>query len=130
MTDTAAPGTYVPGVCNIGPAEIARRRDLGLAGAGIAAVVLAAAVLTGAPKPLRALVVPPAAAAASGLLQARLHFCSGFGMRGVFNMGATGHQDTVEEAAFRRADRRRAVAILSGAAGAGAGVGALAMLLP
>ena len=127
-TDNA--GTYIPGVCNIGPAEIRRRRDLGLTGGAIAAVTLAALLATRAPTPLRALVVLPAAAGATGLLQAKLHFCSGFALNGVFNMGAAGSTDSVDDAAYRRADRQKAISILAGSAGIGAGVGALALLLP
>jgi hypothetical protein len=38
-----------------------------------------------------------------------MHFCAGFGMRGVFNFGPTvGKTDTVSQAEFRAKDRRKA----------------------
>lgn len=121
---------YIPGVCNIGPAEIRRRRASGIGGAVIAAGVLAATLATGAPKPLRLLVVLPAAAGASGFIQAATHFCAGFGMRGVFNFGDTGSTDTVDQAEFRREDQRTAQQILGASLAIGAGVGGAALLLP
>lgn len=121
---------YVPGVCNIGPAEIQRRRNAGIAGAVGAAVVLAATLATGAPKPFRLLTILPASVAASGFLQARMHFCAGFGMRGVFNFGETGTTDTIEQAEFRSEDQRTARTLLGGAAAIGVAVGGATLLLP
>jgi hypothetical protein len=126
MTNAA----YIPGVCNIGPAEIRRRRTSGYGAAVVTAGVLAATVLTGAPKPLRLLAVLPAAGAASGFIQAATHFCAGFGMRGVFNFGGTGSTDTVEQAEFRAEDQARARTILAQSLAIGAGVGGAALLLP
>jgi len=122
--------TYIPGVCNIGPAEIRRRRTSGIGGAVATAAVVAATVLTGAPKPVRLLAVLPAAAAASGFIQAATHFCAGFGMRGVFNFGDTGSTDTVEQAEFRAEDQAKAKRILAASLAIGAGVGGATLLLP
>ena len=122
--------TYIPGVCNIGPAEIRRRRTSGIGGAVVTAGVLAATVLTGGPKPLRLLAILPAAAAASGFIQAATHFCAGFGMRGVFNFGDTGGTDTIEQAEFRAEDQARAKRILAQSLAIGAGLGGAALLLP
>lgn len=125
MTDAS-----VPGVCNIGPAEIRRRRTSGIAASAVTVAVLGATLLTGAPKPLRLLVALPAAGAATGFIQAATHFCAGFGMKGVFNLGETGTVDTVEQAEFRREDQRTAKRILAASAAIGAGVGGAALLLP
>jgi hypothetical protein len=121
---------YIPGVCNIGPAEIRRRRASGIGGAVVTAGVLAATLLTGTPKPVRLLAILPAAGAASGFIQAATHFCAGFGMRGVFNFGNTGSTDTVEQAEFRAEDQARARTILVQSLAVGAGVGGVALLLP
>lgn len=121
---------YIPGVCNIGPAEIRRRRTTGVAGAGAAAALLGGLLVARAPKPLRLLVALPAAGAATGFLQARLHFCAGFGLRGVFNFGDLGAGDTIEQAEFRREDRRRAQQILAASGAAGVGIAAATLLLP
>lgn len=128
--DRRVTDTYVPGVCNIGPAEIRRRRATGIAGSGAAVAVLAAALATGAPRPLRAVVAVPAAAGASGFLQAAAHFCFGFGMRGVFNLGALGGAESIEDREARREDRARALALLRASAAIGAAAAAFALALP
>lgn len=121
---------YVPGVCNIGPAEVAKRRDGGVAGLAAGVAVVAAAVGFGLPKPVRLLAAVPLAGGVSGILQARAHFCSGFGLRGLVNFGAPGGGTSVEDVADREADRRKALQILGAAGVAGAGLAGLALLLP
>src|SRR6476659_232900 len=88
-------GDYQPGVCNIGPAEIARRRRSGHVGAIASVVLLAVLMAFDVPPLARLLVALPAAIAASGYLQAHFHFGAGFGARGVFNFGPLGSTDTV-----------------------------------
>ena len=121
---------YRAGACNIGPAEIARRRMLGHVGA--AATVLLGAVLIGldAPSWLRALLFLPAAVGSAGYIQAATRFCADYGWRGVFNFGEAGHDRaaSVEDAAARRADRRKA--LLIGAGSAGVGILAVLVSLP
>jgi len=100
---------YVPGVCNIGPAEIARRQRSGWVGAGATIVLWAAFWLLHVPAPWRLLLFFPAALAATGFLQAAMHFCAAFGMRGVFNFGPNiGKTDSVEQAEFRQKDQQKA----------------------
>ena len=122
--------SYIPGVCNIGPAEIRRRRTSGIVGGVVAAGLLAATLATGAPRPVRLLVALPAAGAASGFLQAATHFCAGFGLRGVFNFEATGRVETIEQAEFLAEDRRKALRILGASAAIGVGVGVAALAVP
>jgi len=107
LTDTAGTG-YRPGTCNIGPAEVARRRLAGHVALGATVVVFVALAVIGAPPLVRLLVGLPAAAAASGYLQAWLKFCAGFGSVGVFNFGTLGQTQQVEDAEARRRDRRKA----------------------
>ena len=126
---TAAPG-YQPGVCNIGPVEIARRRRAGHVGLGAAVVLLVALVAIGAPPGSRLLVALPAAAAASGYLQARFRFCAGFGSRGVYNFGELGQTVQVEDAEARRRDRARATQIGLASVAIGVAVGLAAVGLP
>ena len=102
---------YQPGVCNIGPAEIARRRRAGHVGLLVAIVVLAAVVAIGAPPLARLIVGLPVAAAASGYLQAWLKFCAGFGSRGLFNFGSLGETQQVPGPEARARDRARATQI-------------------
>jgi hypothetical protein len=104
---------YVPGVCNIGPAERAKRRQSGIIAALIAIVLLVVLIAIGAPRGWRLLLILPASAAASGFLQDRLHFCAGFGMKGLYNViNSAGITNNVTSEEFRRKDKRRAKQIL------------------
>jgi hypothetical protein len=130
---TAAPsprGMYRPGACNIGPAEIARRRRAGHVGVLAGAALLAVLVAAGSPSWLRLLVALPAAVAASGYLQAWLRFCAGFGSRGVFNFGELGRVDRVEDDDARARDRARARQIALASLAVGIVAGVVAALLP
>jgi hypothetical protein len=127
---------YVPGVCNIGPAEIGRRRQSGWVGLGATVLVWAVFLIFRVPSPWRLLLFLPAAVGAAGFFQAAFHFCANFGMRGVFNFGPeVGKTDTVEQAGFRRQDRRKAqlivlYSVLIGAAVALAGFFVARMRFP
>ena len=125
-----ASSEYRPGVCNIGPAEIARRRMAGHVGLIATLVLLAFLIVIGAPPVTRLLLVLPAAVSASGYLQARLKFCAGFGSRGIFNFGSVGETVTVADAEAKAMDRRRSRQISMGAFAVGAIVGVVAALLP
>lgn len=119
--------TYRAGACNIGPAEIARRRMVGHVGA-IATVLLGILLVwVDAPVWTRALLFFTAALGAAGYIQAATRFCADYGWRGVFNFGQAGHDrtSTVQDTAARRADRRKAILIGAGSAG----VGVLAVLV-
>jgi len=119
---------YRPGACNIGPAEIARRRRTGWVGLGAAAVLAAALLIVDAPAAARWLVALPLAVGAIGFLQAHFRFCAAYGAAGIRNFGQLGTVDRVEDAAARRADRSKAVAIVL--AGGAIGVaGALGLML-
>lgn len=97
---------YVPGVCNISPAERVVRRRFGWA-AAIATLVIAAVLLViGAPHVLRLLAALPAAGSAVGFLQAHRHFCVAFAGRGVTDLTDDGSLATIDAAAARNADRR------------------------
>jgi hypothetical protein len=119
---------YHPGACNIGPAEIARRRRSGIVGLAAAAVLAAALVLLGLPVATRWLVALPLAVGAVGFLQAHFRFCAAYGAAGIRNFGPLGSTERVEDAAARRADRAKAVAI-SLAGGAIGVAGALILVL-
>jgi hypothetical protein len=121
---------YQPGACNIGPAEVARRRRAGHVGLAATIVLFAGLVVIGAPPPVRLLVALPAAGAASGYLQAHFRFCAGFGSRGVYNFGELGQTLEVEDAEARRRDRARATQIGLASAAIGLAVGLVAVGLP
>jgi hypothetical protein len=128
---TDAPQTdYQPGLCNIGPAEIARRRRAGHVGLIATVGVLAGLVAVDAPPVARLLIALPAAVTASGYLQARLRFCAGFGSLGVFNFGEIGATEQVVDAGSRRRDRAKARQIGLGSLAIGLAVGVAAVMLP
>ena len=122
--------SYRSGVCNIGPAEIARRRRTGVTMTIVTVVLLAILIAVHAPVPFRLVVFLTAAVAASGFLQAWLRFCAGFGWLGVFNFNEVGTTQSVADADARRRDRSMAVRIGLASAAVGAIVAICALLLP
>lgn len=126
----AAGTRYQPGNCNIGPAEIARRRQAGHVGLLVTIIVLGVLILANAPPIIRLLIALPAAGAAAGYLQAGLKFCAGFGSRGIFNFGELGQTEPVADVAARARDRARANQIFLGSLGIGIAFGVVAALLP
>lgn len=121
---------YQPGVCNIGPAEIRKRRASGFVGLAVAVVFLVVAFVLRWPAPWRLLVALPVFLAAQGFLQAAFHFCVGFATRGLYNFGDLGTQETVQEAEFRRQDRRKALRISALAFAAAVIVAIIALVIP
>ena len=121
---------YQPGVCNIGPQEIARRRRVGHIGVVATVILFAILLRADAPPMLRLLLALPAIGAASGYLQAWLRFCAGFGAKGIFNLGPVGPVEAVPDAAARAADRVRAWQIGLASLAIGVGVAVVAVVLP
>ncbi len=122
---------YIPGVCNIGKAEIQQRKMIGWIALATCVVLWAASAILNVAASWRLLLFLPATMAAIGFLQAAWHFCAKFGLKGVFNFGPnTGRTDTVEQAEFRRQDRRTALRIIGWSALAGLAVAVAAYLIP
>lgn len=122
---------YIPGVCNIGPAEIARRRRSGYI--GLVASILLFAILVGfdTPQILRLLIFIPATMSATGFLQSYFHFCAGFGFQGVYNVvKPAGETETIEQKAFRQKDRLKALQITAYSAALGLIFALVAYYLP
>ena len=129
-TASEAAADYRPGVCNIGPEEIARRRRAGHLGVVATLVTLAVLVVIDAPPLARLIVALPAAGAATSYLQAWMKFCVAFGSAGVFNFGRLGEIVKVEDPGARKRDRARSLQIGLGALAIGATVGVTAVVLP
>jgi hypothetical protein len=127
---TLSPDRYEPGVCNIGPAEIARRRRAGIVGSVLTLGLLIALVALDLPPIHRLALFVPAAVAASGFIQARLKFCAGFAALGVFNFGGQGDRVEIVDPDARARDRRRGREISFVSFAIGAAVALLAVLLP
>jgi hypothetical protein len=120
---------YIPGVCNIGRAEVRQRKRIGWFGLAVTVGAwIACSVFEVSPLWRLALFVP-ASIAATGFLQAASHFCATFGVLGRSNFGPNvGKTDTVEQAEFRRQDRRTALKIIALSLLAGAVVAAVAYI--
>lgn len=123
--DPSGSDRYLPGVCNIGPHEIRRRRRTGHVGLLASVALLAVLLAMDAPREARLLVGIPAMLSASGYIQSTLRFCAGYAWLGVFNFGGAGEQVRVVDARARRRDRVRAAAI----GGAAFGIGVVAALV-
>jgi hypothetical protein len=102
-------GGYRPGACNIGPAEIARRRRFGSLQLGAAIGLAAVLVVIDAPAWARLGVWPILAGAFITLEQVRRRFCVAFGLAGLRNFGPLGRPEHVEDDGARAADRRAAI---------------------
>ena len=118
---------YVPGSCNIGPAEIALRRRAGHAGLVVTAALGAALLRSDLPRAWRLTLAVPAAGAASGYLQAHERFCADFGWRGVYNFDRRGQEQPVADDNALAQDRRKALRIAAASAAIGVGVALVAM---
>ena len=104
---------YVPGACNIGGKEVAKRRLFGwisLVAALSLWAVLAALHVAAA---WRVVVFIPAMLAALGFQQSRRRFCVMHGLAGTFKLGSgPANFGSVDQADFRDQDRRAALAII------------------
>ena len=120
---------YVPGACNIGPAEIALRRRVGHVGLAVTATLATALIRSDLHPAWRLTLALPAAGAASGYLQARHRFCANYGFRGLYNFNSRGHEQPVPTTDTQAEDRRRARQITATAAAIGAGVALAATLI-
>ena len=121
---------YRPGVCNIGPDEIAKRRRSGHVGLLLTLVTLAVVIVLDVPPLARFVVAVPAAAAAAGYLQAYFRFCIAFGSMGVFNFGRRGATEHIVDREARARDRMRVVQLSLAVTLIAVAVGLLAVVIP
>ena len=75
---TASASHYIPGVCNINPAEIRKRRVVGHIGLVITIVLIALAFILHVSWIFRIVIIIPAFISTTGYLQAHNKFCVGF----------------------------------------------------
>ena len=104
--------TYQAGVCNIGGAEVARRRQVAILG-GVLFLALALYSIIQNFSPISTLVLmAPASIFAIGFVQSRKRFCLAYGLMGTFNFQKLGSITKVEDKAALAADRRMAFQII------------------
>jgi hypothetical protein len=115
--------------CNIGPAEITRRRRGGYA-LLLAGLVLAGALLAmGADPLLRLAVALPFGAGTVTWLQAHRRLCVGFAAAGIRNLGELGQHERVDDQQLR-ADRAAAFLVVRDGALVGLSVALIFAALP
>ena len=104
--------TYQAGVCNIGGAEVARRRQVAILG-GMLFLALALYSIIQNFSPIATLILmAPASIFAIGFVQSRKRFCLAYGLMGTFNFQKLGSITKVEDKAALAADRRMALQII------------------
>jgi ABC-type uncharacterized transport system permease subunit len=112
--DTTTNNVYVPGTCNIGPEEIKMRIMSGWIGLIVSVIAAIALVYIPISPWFRLFLFFPATVSALGFLQSAFHFCVAFGMEGLFNVSnAVGKTESVSQQEFRKADKRKAILIIT-----------------
>ncbi len=102
---------YVPGTCNIGPAEIRRRRVVMYLGLFLSLITLMSFNASHASRTDRLSIILPALVFSIGFVQTRHKFCLAFGFLGTFNFGKVGALSKVQSKEDKAADRKMAVRI-------------------
>lgn len=121
---------YIPGMCNIGPAERRMRRIGGILGTIGTIALLSLMIYLDLPIWWRLLLILPAAGAATGFLQDAMHFCVGFGMKGIYNViNSAGVVDNVELEEYRLKDKQKAERIVLYSFLIGVAVAGLSLLI-
>jgi hypothetical protein len=115
--------------CNIGPAEIARRRRSAIVLSLLAAAVAVALVALDVSAAARLAIFPFATAAAITWLQVVHRFCVAFAALGIQNFGAIGEQDQANPQ-MRAVDRRRLAQLVLEGSAIGAAVTLLFVAIP
>jgi hypothetical protein len=103
-----APGDYRPGVCNIGPREIAKRRAFGVSGIVASVVLGIVLVAIDAPQIARLIVLFPLWGAIISLEQARRKFCAGFAYAGIRSVNGSDATESVADPVDLARDRTAA----------------------
>ncbi len=103
---------YQAGVCNIGGAEVKRRKQVAKIGATFFLITSVYLILTGAESTSAAFALIPAMLASVGYVQSRKKFCFAFGLMGTFNFAEAGKMSKVVSKEELSADRRMALAII------------------
>ena len=120
---------YQPGVCNIGGAEVQRRKQVALFGSALFLAYAIFAFYTDMNPRSAALAFLPALIAAVGYVQSRKKFCFAFGLMGTFNFGNLGKLSKVATPEAIAADRAMALKIIGQSVGLALAATALLLLL-
>jgi hypothetical protein len=128
-SSSASEDGYISGVCNIGPAEIRRRRIVMWLGVLLSLVTLASFGQSKTSGIDRLSIALPAFVFSIGFVQSRKKFCLAFGFMGAFNFGKVGAITKVLTPEQRTADRKTALMLLAQALGLTAVIVVITVLL-
>jgi hypothetical protein len=104
---------YEAGVCNIGPSEVARRRQVAYLGGALYISFVAVAIFKNFSSVSTIAALFPALIFSVGLIQSRRKFCLAYGLMGSFNFAKLGSLTQVEDQMSLKADRSTALSILA-----------------
>ena len=104
---------YQAGVCNIGPSEVARRRQVAYLGGALYISFVAVAILKNFSSVTTIAALFPALIFSVGFIQSRRKFCLAYGLMGSFNFQKLGSLTQVEDRISLKADRSTALSILA-----------------
>jgi hypothetical protein len=121
---------YIPGTCNIGPAEIKARRKAAMVAAILSVVLIVLLVALHADKLWRFTLFIPAASVAISFQQVYFHFCVRFGLKGVFNFGNIGKTFSVDQQENFKKDRMKAQKMIAAGIVFGLVISILFYILP
>ncbi|HTB30394.1 MAG TPA: hypothetical protein VK808_00095 [Bacteroidia bacterium] len=99
---------YIPGTCNIGPAELKARRNAAFYYSLLGIALIIMMLKFDLPKTWRLLLFLPAAAMGVSFQQWYFKFCVAFGLKGVFNFGDMGKTYSVLHKENFKKDRIKA----------------------
>lgn len=103
---------YISGACNIGPAEIRRRKQGAIIGGVLYFATAILFITTSAPTSTRLITFIPAMLFAVGVIQSQRKFCVAYGFMGVFSLEKLGATTKVKINQDLANDRKYALKLL------------------
>lgn len=116
---------YIPGTCNIGKEEIARRYRIGFIGVFLTIILVVLIELMDVHRLWRLAVIAPVAFSLTGFVQAKQRFCLAYGFSGVFSIKGMRQLTKVRDDTFLKQDRQMAMILVARVA---IGTGIITML--
>ena len=103
---------YISGTCNIGPAEIKRRKQGAYLGGALYLIVAIFLVAFDASRTTRLWAFLPATLFAVGYIQSKRKFCVAYGFLGIFNFEKLGSTTKIKMNQELKADRKYAIKLM------------------
>ena len=103
---------YISGACNIGPAEIKRRKQGAYLGGALYLIVAIFLVASDTSRTTRLWAFLPATLFAVGYIQSKRKFCVAYGFLGIFNFEKLGSTTKIKVNQDLKADRKYAIKLM------------------